>query len=327
MENNRNPISWRLYQRYYVSDGTPEDLISSHWKHCHKETEVRFFDKEIKSLSGGPGFGSYRLHLLKTQIYTYMTIGSYLCKLRNKKRLLKIMQVAVPLAKRMGLDFSYDCFRQVCTLSLIMDNINKRDGRINVINIGDGYGFLSALIKEVFPNSLICLVDLGKSLLLQAHYCGKIHPGYSHHLLLGSRLNAGEHANADFLYCPAEYLEGLNGLSFDLAINIASMQEMNKNSIDLYFDFLRRNMVKNNLFYCCNREEKKMPRGEISGFFSYPWVEKDVHLIDDQCPWHRYFLSLHKKKTGTRFLNFRIAFVKYFDGIHRHRLSVLHTRD
>jgi hypothetical protein len=231
------------------------------------------------------------------------------------------MKVAHSLARRIGLAFSYDCFRQVCSLDLIMSQRPNKE-RLSIINIGDGYGFLSALIKDLFPNSLICLVDIGKTLLFQAYYCQKAHPECSHRLILDSSETTNQ-SDPGFLYCPAEYLERLGGLSFEIAINIASMQEMNQTSINTYFDFLRYHMPPNNLFYCCNREEKDMPGGEISRFFSYPWRKEDIHLVDEYCPWHLYFFSFRRAKNGPLLFNTRVPFINYFDGLHRHRLTVL----
>jgi len=44
---------------------------------------------------------------------------------------------------------------------------------------------------------------------------------------------------ADFLYCPAETLHALEKYRFDIAVNVASMQEMTSATISRYFDFMR----------------------------------------------------------------------------------------
>lgn len=323
MENRRNLVVKNLYEKYYLKNETPKTIASSHWKFYQEQIKVECHGDEIISLSGF-GFGDMQNSSRISKIFSWITIASYMCQFINRNELLALMKKAVALAKKMGLVFSYDCFRQVCSLSLIMKNGKIREGKLHIINIGDGYGFLSALMKELFPNSLICLVDLGKTLLFQAHYCEKAHPECSHRLVLNlsERINGSD---LGFLYCPAEYLEKLNELSFDIAINIASMQEMNEISIATYFNFLRNHMPSNNLFYCCNREEKEMPGGEISNFSSYPWEKGDVHLVDEYCPWHLYFLSCDRGKNGPQLFKIRIPFINYFDGPHRHRLTILQT--
>lgn len=315
----------RLYEKYYVLEETPNNVVSSHWKHYHEMAQVKFSGGEI-TIASGVGFGDVAHKSLISRIFDWLTIASYLCFLKERRDILRLMKIARPLANKMGISFSYDCFRQVCSLNLIMKRLNWLSvQRLCVICIGDGYGFLSGLLKEYFPNSLICLVDLGKTLLFQSYYLGRVFPHHEHRVILDA--NQKERvisSNVDFLYCPAEYLDQLSVFSFDLAINIASMQEMNSDSIAGYFRFLRQHMNPEHLFYCCNRVSKIMPAGETSNFFMYPWVAEDKHFIDELCPWHKYFLSYRRSDKGPRFLSLEIPFVNYFDGPHHHRLSILH---
>jgi len=319
------PIVNRLYEKYYILKETPKNVVSSHWKHYHEMAHVKFRGSEM-TIASGVGFGDVAHKSFISRIFDSLTIASYLCFLKERRDILRLMKIARSVANKMGISFSYDCFRQVCSLNLIMKRLKRLPGhRLWVICIGDGYGFLSGLLKECFPDSLICLVDLGKTLLFQSYHLGMAFPHYKHEAILDA--NQEERVvslNADFLYCPAEYLEQLSVFSFDLGINIASMQEMNSNSIESYFQFLRQHMNPENLFYCCNRVSKIMPAGETSNFFMYPWVAEDRHFIDELCPWHKYFLSYRHSNKGPLFLNLRIPFVNYFDGQHHHRLSILH---
>lgn len=328
MNNKCDQIVLQLYKQYYSAEGTPNNFVSSHWKHYHKKISIEIEDNEIKALSGA-GFGDISSKIRVQTFFDWFTIISYLTYSKhkhNKKELLLLIKTAMRVARRMSFVFSYDFFRQVCSLHLLMSNL-KMDKKMKILAIGDGYGFLSALIKQAYPGSSIFLVDLGKTLLFQAHYCGKAYPEYSHALVSVSNKEEKEKGirDADFIYCPAELLERLNGISFDVAINVASMQEMNQETISGYFDFLRQNLQPENIFYCCNREMKEMPGGEVSRFLSYPWHEKDINLIDELCPWHQIFYSVHTLRNGPKFGKIRIPFINYFDGIHRHRLTILHT--
>ena len=66
----------------------------------------------------------------------------------------------------------------------------------------------------------------------------------------------------------------------DLAINIASMQEMDPPIIDAYFDDLRAVAEqKKVIFYCCNREEKMLPDGTVTRFLDYKWKASDQIII------------------------------------------------
>lgn len=310
-----------LYDRYYRTDHTPPDLVSSHWREYHKEIKLDFSGDEMDTLKG-VGFGYESNVSWYQKIPNWMTNISYLGILPNRMDLLRLIPIARKIAKKMNCSFTDDCSRQVCTLALLKVHMPP-ERKIRVINIGDGHGFLSALIKEVFPNSTICLVDLGKTLLFQHHFCSKAYPQKKHCLILEQK-NFQE-IDADFIYCPAENLSLLDSFSFDVAINIASMQEMNEKTVEYYFNFLRKHLVKNNLFYCCNRIEKHMPDGEISSFFLYPWDKNDRYLIDENCPWQKFFFDIHQTFRGPKIFNVRLPLINYFDGETWHRLSVLKT--
>ncbi len=308
-----------LYTHYCLNDDTPEQFVSSHWKYYQERVKVQIEGGNVESLVGA-AFGDLQNKSIVKQVFSWLTIGSYLLGVPSKKEIVKLIKPSIDLTKKMGLAFSYDCFRQICSLVFIRQYLEEKK-RLNVILIGDGYGFLASLIKQIYPDSVILLIDLGKILLFQAYYCGKAHPDAAHYLVTKEL----EQNDYDFIYCPSENLEMVNTLSFDLAISIASMQEMNIETTEFYFSYLRQHLVSENSFYCCNREKKTMPGGEVSEFFQYPWTERDIHLVDNYCPWHRYFLSMSKAQNGPKLLDFRIPFINYFDGPHRHRLSNLYT--
>jgi len=175
-----------LYDRYYIHDSTPEDVISSHWKHYQSQVKVRISEGNIESLVGS-AFGDLEQRAITNRMLSWLTIGSYWLRLPRKKEILQLIKSSIDLTKRMGLPFTYDCFRQVCSLVRVNQYITEKnlDANPNVIIIGDGYGFLASLIKEIYPGSTILLVDLGRILLFQAYYCGKAHPHRSHFLMKG----------------------------------------------------------------------------------------------------------------------------------------------
>ena len=99
-------------------------------------------------------------------------------------------------------------------------------------------------------------------------------------------------------YCPV-----------DIALNIASMQEMDPPVIAAYFDDLRAIPSQRQLvFYCCNREEKVLPDGTVTRFLAYPWHPSDQILVDEYAPWHQQYYTLMP------------PFYRPYDGPHRHRL-------
>ena len=72
----------------------------------------------------------------------------------------------------------------------------------------------------------------------------------------------------------AKNLELLELLNFQLAINIASMQEMHPDVVSSHFSDLGSpgslGLRERKWFYCCNRETKILPDGIIVNFKEYP---------------------------------------------------------
>lgn len=83
----------------------------------------------------------------------------------------------------------------------------------------------------------------------------------------------------------------LHNCLFDVVININSMQEMNIETTQYYFKYIRGHVSETGLFYCSNRLEKKMPLGEVSRFNDYPWSEADIYIYNERCPWVVFFLD------------------------------------
>jgi len=258
------------------------------------------------------------------KIFYYVTQMIYLFELPQRFSLVKLMRKAHRVCKAMSIHFSYDCFRQMCDLELIvkyMPAVMRVQPRLTIMMIGDGCGFLSALIKSIMPNSIVILVDIGKTLFFQVVNLQRVFPKLKHVLVTDI---ANNDPCIDFLYCPVDKLEKLdNRLSLDITINICSMGEMNAHTIERYFAFLRHNSKKENLFYCCNRELKVLPGGEVSEFRKYPWSNRDLVLVDGKPSWYKFFLNYPNSRKGLRLFGFRIPFVNYFDGEIFHRLVVL----
>ena len=291
-----------LYQKYYENEGSIDVQASSHWREYSRKFEIQLGTDDVITTMVGYGFGDLQVRSVPYKALSLLAALIQLTSLPHRLDLIFTIPVAWRLSHRMGLSFTQDAFRQLCTLALIKRNMSslQRKKRLRIVMIGDGYGFLASLFKETYPNSTIVLVDLGKVLLFQAYYCQRAHPSGLHKSVLeGCGDNLGE---CDFIYCPAEYLDEMSRLSYDLAINISSMQEMTMQSVAEYFRFLREHMETDGLFYCCNRERKMLVGGEVQEFTRYPWHPEDVHLVDEPCPWHKYYLSFATNSNGPKLL-------------------------
>jgi hypothetical protein len=99
-------------------------------------------------------------------------------------------------------------------------------------------------------------------------------------------LDKNSNPDADFNFIEAEELSKLE-LNGDLFINIASMQEMNFDQINQYFEIIK-NQELGTYFYCCNRESKELPDGSVINFRDYPWESLEIELLE-YCRWHQEF--------------------------------------
>jgi hypothetical protein len=100
----------------------------------------------------------------------------------------------------------------------------------------------------------------------------------------------------------------LTNSQVDLFVNIASFQEMNERLVESYFQIIKSN---GSWLYCCNREHKKLYGGEILDFSLYPWGGSET-LLDELCPWHKYFYDFRSISLFRR---------REYDGLIRHRLA------
>jgi hypothetical protein len=314
------PLLKELYETYYGAEvNADKESASSHWQHYGGLFDVEIDSEGMPSKMHGVGFGhaqwGNQIHRLLDQACAL----SYLLHLQDRGEIISLWRKVIGLCRKMGLDPTFDgAFRQVCVLVQLKRHIGVQisDENLTVLLIGDGFGVLSSLFKEEFPNSTLVLVDLGKTLFFQGYYCQMAHPQCRHLQVCDEALLEG----ADFVYCPADALESLEPARFDLAINVCSMQEMGYASIEGYFSLMRRTMRAENLFYCCNRERKVLPGGEVIELAAYPWSNRDVVLIDELCPWHNYTFIWGRPEKGPRVLGWRLPFIGYYDGTISHRL-------
>jgi hypothetical protein len=313
-----------LVSHYYQDDNpTVDQSISSHWKHYSQQFKLQTDAHGRIRVLVGMGFGTCQWHSPIQRLLDQLCIITHLSQLPNRADIQRLWPVAIKICRAMGLDPTLDVFRYVCTLTLLEKHVPTPLGAapIRALMIGDGYGVLAALLKARFPEARLILVDIGKTLLFQAYYCQLAHP-QAQHMIIGK--NAGEE-ESDFLYCPAERISELGERPFNLAVNIASMQEMTPDIVANYFTFMRHHFPVRNIFYCCNRERKILMGGEVLEFTKYAWRETDRNLIDELCPWHQYYFSARPTARGLALLGLRLPLVNYYDGPMLHRLSILDT--
>lgn len=308
-----SPVVRRLYETYYnqTKDRQDGELISSHWEQEHEYLKVRETESGAVDLFTAPFWGC-NWSGLRSRVLDQACSGLHLLAMPNKRRIRQIGRLAAAACDPMGLDPTNTVFRQVCLLEALSRHMpeNMGNGSPRALIIGDGIGVLSVLFKYLFPRVKVVLVDLGKTLMFQAHHVHRAFPDADHRLAT----DGGDLSGADFVYCPTEDLESLRSLRFDVAANNNSMQEMTGFSIQRYFDFMRDQLEPNNLFICCNRERKEMVGGEVAEFLKYPWQNDDRILIDESCKFQKFYFSRGRSPEGPRPLGVRLPLVNYYDG-------------
>ena len=252
------PVYHRLHKRFYNdSQAVIGKSASAHWQEFSRRFVVRKIGGE-KFYRAGYGFGASDSKGFINSICSY--IGNYFSLAFLKSPGLRHdVNQAKWLVKRMDLVFSQDAFRQVCTLNFLNRYSNLITEPRKILIIGDGHGILTALLKARFPSARFILIDLGSVLFFQSYYLSKAFPGASQIIADEAATDGSE----VFTFCPAECLDAMPEGNIDLAINIASMQEMDPEIIASYFDIMRSHATR--LFYCCNRLEKRIGQKNIRG--------------------------------------------------------------
>ena len=294
---------------------------SSHWRKYHSNFE--FTGNGFKGLQGFGGIASP---------YTGLRRWAHLCLQWPFQRLglaypkfREVDHLAWRLTQQQCRAHDLDVLRQVLTVSFLHNNLGGRlPPKSTGCVIGDGFATMAALLLGSCTAGKIILVNLTKTLLVDLYYL-KLFMGegmFQSSVQLvtdGGRLDEGSFEAAieqvnelKVVAIQASNHELIRNYDIDFVVNIASMQEMDPPNILGYFNDMRAIASRRQLFfYCCNREEKRLPDGTLTRFAEYPWRSHDHVLVDELCPWH------------LRYYSFRFPFYHPYDGAHRHRLVVM----
>lgn len=289
--------------------------MSSHWRAYAPKSTVTVGEDGVPRDAVGVGFGDMNVRRPANALFTSVAAVLHGMSHPARRRVLPAIAATRQASARAGLVFNQDALRQALTFALLREHLEREQVR-RIMMIGDGYGLLGAVLAAWRPSAQVIFVDLGRSLLFQVMTCGRVFPSATH-ALVGTNDDDAV-VRSRFVYCPADKVAGLKLEPVDLAINIASMQEMTAETIDGYFTLLRKAPTR--WFYCCNRDRKVMPGGEVAEFARYPWHEDDVHVVDGPCPWHQWFVA-PRRAAGAVPVSLRTP----YDGPHFHRLTRLAT--
>jgi hypothetical protein len=303
---------------YLEKEVSKEDSVSSsHWKKHHQD--FQFTGSGFNGLSGFGGFGRSRglvlsafEHLLQSR---YRKMGGV-----NYAYLEKL---AYDITTKQNRAYDLDVLRQVLTISFLYDKapyLLSREG-IGCV-IGDGFGSMTSLLLASKSAGSVILINLSKTLMVDLWYL-KMWMGehgfqksvalVSDESELSQALQSSQmENNVKVIAIQAQNHHLLRYCEPDFTINIASMGEMNPDSIAAYFDNMRSSQHRKSTFlYCCNRVEKILPDGTVTRFAEYPWASEDKVIVDEYCPWTQDYYS------------FTPPFYRKYDGPFKHRLANL----
>ncbi len=191
--------------------------------------------------------------------------------------------------------------------NLVCRQIKPKQGTICVI--GDGASnFVAMSLMEPSKFKKIVSINLSEIHLVETEMLLKAGFSESQMVIVDSEQSALHFFQSDAKLaivsaCDAQFLEILK---VDIFVNMSSMQEMTKQAISEYFDVIKKSRA---YFYCCNREEKKLPGGSIIRFSEYPWSGASF-LLDEICPWMKKTINLTRPIIRRQEVH-RHALVKY----------------
>jgi putative sugar O-methyltransferase len=167
-----------------------------------------------------------------------------------------------------------------------------------ILEIGGGYGALTAKLHRIDTGSRFVLVDLPETLAIQHWYLSFAMPGarligYQEYCNLGTRSAL---AQADILLLPPAVIGELPAGIFDAVINIRSFAEMTTRYVEFYVPEIERVLKENGTFYCVNRI-KKVTSGDLFRIENLPFDNNWRLDSADPVPWQNHIIQLVIRRT------------------------------
>lgn len=144
----------------------------------------------------------------------------------------------------------------------VLDELSSRDrGRASIAEIGGGYGGLAHHLSDIVGESTYLLIDLPETLLFAAAYLSLLNRDKTLYLYDKSDFEEvvrNRWEEYRFILLPNYVLDDLRHLRFDLAVNVASFQEMRTDQVGSYLDFLHETLT--GVLYSLNQDREPKNR-------------------------------------------------------------------
>jgi hypothetical protein len=290
-----------------------EKSISSHWIKYLKD--FKYENNEFSGNGLPEGRGGRRSWLSSCVEYIFQTpIRRQGMQFLEFKTILKS---ANRVHKARDTSLKLGTLRQVLSLAFLQQHHVFEQLVDPILVIGDGFGIMTSLLLSYLAKFKIKVVtvNLTQNLWIDAVFIKKSIPSANICLVKNAEAynKALKDSEVNVICIQADNSQLISNATIGLAINIASMQEMNPSVITEYFDFIRATPNQKTYFYCVNRIEKTLPDGIVSKFSNYPWHQDDQIIVDELCPWHQYYYNFG-----------RPPFYFQYDGAHQHKLLIMH---
>lgn len=293
--------------------GDEDRAASSHWRHFHKDFELH----DNGAITGLAGFGGCSKRYRGVRFFSHRVLQRrYRAMAMGFNSFGKLDRLALSITKKQERAYDLDVLRQTITLAFLSHHLAGLTRNSVVAVIGDGFASMTTLLLASEFAKCVILVNLNRTLLVDLLFFEKwaSYEPISHDVNLvvdgeGAESFLNSERQQGVVAIQASNHALLSQFPIDLAINMVSMQEMDPPVIADYFADMRAVDTNTALpFYCCNREEKRLPDGTITRFTDYPWRDEDQVLIDELCPWNQQYYSVTP------------PFYRPYDGAVRHRL-------
>ena len=265
---------------------------SSHWKKYL--TDQSNYQNPFEPL----GFGAFKKKFFFFsffhKILSLMIFGNKIFSSKSYKNYSKVFNLA-------NRQIDVDVMRHICTFNYFF---KKKLFPSKLCIIGDGKAnfVIGALVN--YPQSQIISVNLTETLINDYLVLKKMNLISDKDIQIIQSSGDEIIEEKKLILVPSHLKNFLKNKSIDLFANIASFQEMNMSEISDYLKIIKTN---NCVFYCCNREYKKLIGGEELVFDKYPFgIGKKI--VYENCEWHQKYYSLS------------FPFFRKYDGNHKHCL-------
>ncbi len=154
--------------------------------------------------------------------------------------------------------------------------------KTTVCEIGPGTGNFTSLFYHHFKSKFF-LIDLPKTFFFSFAYLSQAIP--SARIALPNQIESDgfNPDDYDIIMLTPHQTHLIPEKSIDQVVNIHSMQEMNMETINFYFDMIDKIVKKGGHFFCSNRTEKIMS-GKPIRFFDYPWHSNTKTIVFEPDP-------------------------------------------